>query len=67
MTYHFLVESKPHERIDLLIITPPLCPNFKNKTPPPNFRGRGNYDHAHRTCTYTHFAHKCIIYLKIAI
>ena len=34
MTYHFLVESKPHERIDLLIITPPLCPNFKNKTPP---------------------------------
>ena len=20
---------------------PPLCPNFKNKTPPPNFRGGG--------------------------
>ena len=26
---------------------PPLCPNFKNKNPPPaNFRGGGNYEKA---------------------
>ena len=43
--YHFRVESKPHERIDLLITAsvnilpeqffndPPLCANFKIKTP----------------------------------
>ena len=75
--YHFLVKTKPHERIDLLIITsvniyqkltkqfgnpplskrtpplstnhpiseqffhdPPLCPIFKNKTPPLILGGR---------------------------
>ena len=82
--YHFLVISKPHERIDLLITTSvniyqgklmkqfgnppqrtpppfpliplflsnffmtppsPLCPNFKNKNPPPLILGWGeNYD-----------------------
>ena len=77
--YHFLVISKPHERIDLLITTSvniyqgklmkqfgnppkrtpplstnpliseqffhdppsPLCPNFKNKNPPPLILGWG--------------------------
>ena len=26
-------------------MTPPLCPNFKNEKPPPNFKQRGNYGH----------------------
>ena len=59
MIYHFLVESKPHERIDLLIIPPPLFVQILKTRPPPLILGGGLWSctqnlHIHTFCTQTY-------------
>ena len=57
MTYHFLVESKPHERIDLLIITPPLFVQILKTRPPPLILGGEETMIMHTELAHTRILH----------